>query len=97
MPSRIGPCPEPARRLDDDVDSKLLPWECSGVRLGECGDVNTVDDDAVLRRRDGSIECSVNGVAVKEVCQRRRIDEIVDRGPLDVCFAWLPGRRARSR
>src|SRR5687768_15227540 len=78
---------EEPRRLDHDVDAKLLPGELRGVPLLEDADAAAVDRDRVGGRRHLALVLAVVRVVLEEVCVHLRIGEVVQRDDLDVGMA----------
>ena len=56
----------------------------AGIGFREDADLLAVDLDAAVRLADYTTEAAVDTVVCKQVCERLRIYEVVDRDPLDV-------------
>jgi len=84
---RPGPVPELAGRLDDDVDSELLPREPLGVLLGVDLEPVPVNHDRVVVDRDLAVEDAVHGVVLEEVREGLRVGEVVHGDEIEVLVA----------
>ncbi len=84
MLRRVCALAEEAGRLDHDIDTELLPRQAGGIRLGEDGDLDAVDDDHVGGEIQGAGERPVDAVVPEQVVERLRAHQVVEPGPLDL-------------
>src|SRR3984885_5047898 len=82
-----------SRRLDYDVDFKLLPWQREGGGLRQRAHLDAVDGDAFRVHRDLAREPPVDGVVLEQMRKRRGVDEIVDGHHLDVGTLLVGGAK----
>src|SRR5438105_1324795 len=76
--------PEEARRLDDDLDSELLPRQRRGILHRAYPDLAPVDEDGFSLRDDLGAERAVDRIVLQQVRERLRGREIVDSDHLDL-------------
>ena len=80
---------EEARRLDDDLDLSVAPWDLGRVALGEYLDHLAVDDEAAVGCLHGAVETPVVAVVLQEVGVGHGVDEVVDSDDLEVVSVTL--------
>src|SRR5689334_10601109 len=78
MPLEVFGGGEPARALQNQVDTKLVPRQVRRVRLGERHDPSAIDDQRVLRDTDIAVVAAVDSVVFDEIREVLRIGDIVD-------------------
>src|SRR2546425_2092235 len=79
------------RRLDDDVDSQVLPGELRRIALRQDLDPATIDDEAVRGCRDLARILPVVRVVLEKVGVHLRIGEVVQRNDLDLGVTFDQG------
>ena len=82
-------------RLDDDLDTELLPGQIGGVALGADLDGLAVDDDAAVVVGHLTGEAAEDRVVLEQVGQGLVVRQVVDGDNLDI-GALLEGQRGRS-
>ena len=81
---RVRAGTETPGRLDHDVDAELRPRERCRLALGERADLLIIDPDHAVGVRHVRGEAPEHRVEPEQMCQRRRVGDVVDGDDLDV-------------